>query len=189
MTTDTPFPANAHIENCRVTYRMSDQMGVVYYGNYLEMFEMGRSGLLRSTGFSYRQMEQEGYQLPVIHAALDYLSPARYDDLLDNPHVDRSPDPCSGRLPLSDHPERAKPGSVQGQHPPRHHRARRPPPAPFARVDGAAGITHGPRLKGHLHVPNRSNLFSQRPTPPPRGNRTGHRLVIDRPRASIINNC
>jgi acyl-CoA thioester hydrolase len=62
---------------------MTDQMGVVYYANYLEMFEIGRTDLLRATGLTYRQMEQDGYFLPVIHAACDYLAPARYDDLLE----------------------------------------------------------------------------------------------------------
>lgn len=68
---------------CRVTYRMTDQMGVVYYGNYLELFEMGRGELMRAAGLDYRQMEAEGFLLPCTHASLDYLSPARYDDLLE----------------------------------------------------------------------------------------------------------
>lgn len=70
---------------CRVTYRMTDQMGVVYYGNYLEMFEMGRVELLRGCGVSYREMEEDGYMLPVTHAACDYLASAKYDDLLEIP--------------------------------------------------------------------------------------------------------
>lgn len=68
---------------CRVTYRMTDQMGIVYYGNYLEMFEMGRTQLLKSGGHTYAQMESDGYLLPVIHASCDYLTSARYDDLLE----------------------------------------------------------------------------------------------------------
>ena len=67
---------------CRVTYRMTDQMGVVYYSNYLELFEIGRTDLLRAGGLSYREMEAQGFFLPVIHAACDYLAPARYDDQL-----------------------------------------------------------------------------------------------------------
>lgn len=67
----------------RVTYRMTDQMGVVYYGNYFEMFEFGRTELLRGTGFSYSQMEQDGFYLPVTRASAEYVAPARYDDLLD----------------------------------------------------------------------------------------------------------
>ena len=78
-----PSPTMAHLSTCRVTYRMTDQMGVVYYANYLELFEIGRTDLLRATGLTYRQMERDGYLLPVIHAACDYLAPARYDDLLE----------------------------------------------------------------------------------------------------------
>lgn len=77
----TPGQTGAAV--CRVTYRMTDQMGVVYHGNYLELFEVGRVELLRSSGLSYREMEEDGYMLPVVHAACDYLSPARYDDLLE----------------------------------------------------------------------------------------------------------
>ncbi len=66
----------------RVTYRMTDQMGVVYYGNYFEVFEFARTELLRGSGFSYADMERDGYFLPVTRATAEYLSPARYDDLL-----------------------------------------------------------------------------------------------------------
>jgi acyl-CoA thioester hydrolase len=62
---------------------MTDQMGVVYYANYLEFFEIGRTSLLRTSGWAYRDMEADGYFLPVIHAACDYLVSARYDDLLE----------------------------------------------------------------------------------------------------------
>ncbi len=68
---------------CRVTYRMTDQMGMVYYGHYLEFFEMGRVELMRAAGLSYRRMEEAGYRLPVVHAWCDYLTPGRYDDLLE----------------------------------------------------------------------------------------------------------
>ncbi len=67
----------------RVPYADTDQMGVVYYGNYLALFERARNELMRATGYTYRQCEEEGVMLPVIHAELDYKSPARYDDLLD----------------------------------------------------------------------------------------------------------
>jgi acyl-CoA thioester hydrolase len=68
---------------CRVTYRMTDKMGVVYHANYLEMFEMGRVEMLRSSGVSYRQMEEEGFLLPVVRAECDYVVSAKYDDLLE----------------------------------------------------------------------------------------------------------
>lgn len=66
----------------RVRYQETDQMGVVYYGNYFTWFEVGRTELLRSTGSSYREMEQEGVFLPVVEATCHYKSPARYDALL-----------------------------------------------------------------------------------------------------------
>ena len=76
-------PGGATVAICRVTYRMTDQMGMVYYGNYMELFEIGRVELLRATGISYKQMESEGFLLPVIHASCDYHLAARYDDLLE----------------------------------------------------------------------------------------------------------
>ena len=67
----------------RVPYADTDQMGVVYYGNYLTLFERARNELMRATGYTYKRCEAEGFMLPVVHAELDYKSPARYDDLLD----------------------------------------------------------------------------------------------------------
>lgn len=67
----------------RVPYADTDQMGVVYYGNYLTIFERARNELMRECGYSYRKCEQEGWMLPVIHAEVDYQAPAKYDDLLE----------------------------------------------------------------------------------------------------------
>ena len=58
-------------------------MGVVYYANYFVWFEVARADLLRSLGWSYREMEQEGVSLPVIEAHCLYHRGARYDDELD----------------------------------------------------------------------------------------------------------
>ncbi len=55
-------------------------MGVVYYANYLVWFEVARTDLLRSLGWSYREMEAAGISLPVIEAHCDYERPVRYDD-------------------------------------------------------------------------------------------------------------
>lgn len=55
-------------------------MGVVYYANYLVWFEVARTDLLRSLGWSYREMELAGVSLPVIEAHCEYQRPARYDD-------------------------------------------------------------------------------------------------------------
>jgi acyl-CoA thioester hydrolase len=69
------------ITEVRVRYAETDQMGVVYYANYLVWFEVGRVELLRAVGFSYRQLEQEhGCILPVIEATCRYRASARYDD-------------------------------------------------------------------------------------------------------------
>lgn len=67
----------------RVRYAETDQMGVVYYANYLVWFEVARTDLLRSLGWSYREMEAAGVSLPVIEAHCDYRRPARYDDALE----------------------------------------------------------------------------------------------------------
>ena len=64
----------------RVRYADTDRMGVVYYANYLVWFEVGRTEWLRATGWTYRDMEQNGIALPVIEAHCDYRQPARYDD-------------------------------------------------------------------------------------------------------------
>jgi acyl-CoA thioester hydrolase len=70
------------VSSVRVRYAETDQMGVVYYANYFVWFEVGRTDLLRSLGWTYREMEAEGFFLPVISAHCDYRQPARYDDTL-----------------------------------------------------------------------------------------------------------
>lgn len=67
----------------RVSYGDTDQMGVVYYANYLELFERGRNELMRACGYTYRECEADGVMLPVVHAEVDYRSSAKYDDLLE----------------------------------------------------------------------------------------------------------
>jgi acyl-CoA thioester hydrolase len=58
-------------------------MGIVYYANYLVWFEVGRTDLLRESGWTYRDMEQDGFSLPVIESHCEYREPARYDDELE----------------------------------------------------------------------------------------------------------
>jgi len=58
-------------------------MGVVYYANYLVWFEVGRTDLLRDAGWTYRDLEADGYSLPVLEASCLYRQSARYDDELD----------------------------------------------------------------------------------------------------------
>lgn len=67
----------------RVIYGDTDQMGVVYYANYLRFFEAGRNEFLRAKGARYRDVEARyGILLPVVEANLRYRHPARYDDLI-----------------------------------------------------------------------------------------------------------
>ena len=66
----------------RVRYSETDQMGVVYHGNYAQYFEMGRVEWLRNIGFSYKFMEEKGIMLPVVSLNINFKKPARYDDLL-----------------------------------------------------------------------------------------------------------
>lgn len=65
-----------------VRYAETDMMGVVYHANYLPWFEIGRTTLLKEQGLSYRDLETEGFRLPVLEISAKYLRPARYDDLL-----------------------------------------------------------------------------------------------------------
>ena len=66
----------------RVRYAETDQMGVVYHGNYAQYFEMGRVEWLRNLVVSYKWMEENGVMLPVVSLTMNYKKPARYDDLL-----------------------------------------------------------------------------------------------------------
>jgi len=71
------------ISRVRVRYAETDKMGVVYYANYFVWFEVGRADLLRNAGWTYREMEREGFALPVIEAHCEYHQSARYDDELE----------------------------------------------------------------------------------------------------------
>ncbi len=72
--------APASTTTLRVRYAETDRMGVVYYANYLVWFEVARADLLRTLGWTYREMEESGVYLPVIEAHCEYRRPARYDD-------------------------------------------------------------------------------------------------------------
>lgn len=64
----------------RVRYGETDQMGVAYYGNYAQYFEVGRVEALRELGMTYRSMEEKGVMLPVSEFCVKYLASAKYDD-------------------------------------------------------------------------------------------------------------
>lgn len=71
-----------HITQLRIRYAETDQMNVVYYGNYAQYFEVGRAECIRELGLSYKTMEERGILMPVISLQIQYLRPARYDDLI-----------------------------------------------------------------------------------------------------------
>ena len=66
----------------RTRYAETDQMGVVYYGNYPQYLELGRVEWLRSIGFTYKAMEEEGVMMPVVSLLIQYKKPALYDELI-----------------------------------------------------------------------------------------------------------
>ena len=66
----------------RTRYAETDQMGVVYYGNYPQYLELGRVEWLRSIGFTYKAMEEEGIMMPVVSLQIQYKKPALYDELI-----------------------------------------------------------------------------------------------------------
>jgi acyl-CoA thioester hydrolase len=66
----------------RIYYQDTDQMGVVYYGNYARYYEIGRTEMIRDLGFTYKQMEELGIMLPARSLKINYLKSAYYDDLL-----------------------------------------------------------------------------------------------------------
>ena len=66
----------------RVRYGETDQMGVVYHGNYAQYLEVGRIEWLRDLGVSYKKMEEDGIMLPVISLSLNYKKSACYDDVI-----------------------------------------------------------------------------------------------------------
>ena len=63
-----------------VRYAETDQMGVVYHGNYLAWFEVARTRMFKEIGLSYKRIEADGYYLPVLEVTAKYLRPALYDD-------------------------------------------------------------------------------------------------------------
>jgi acyl-CoA thioester hydrolase len=67
----------------RVRYSETDQMGFVYYGNYAAYFEVARVEALRSLGISYKSLEEGGVLMPVKNFEIDYLKPAKYDEMIE----------------------------------------------------------------------------------------------------------
>ncbi|WP_274364898.1 acyl-CoA thioesterase [Paenibacillus thermotolerans] len=72
-----------HTHRLRVRYAETDQMGVVYHGNYLTWFEIGRTEFIRDRGLAYKQAEELGLRMPVVDVHARYHAPAKYDDLVE----------------------------------------------------------------------------------------------------------
>ncbi len=66
----------------RVRYAETDRMGLLHHANYLVYFEQGRTELLRQSGRSYKDVEDEGFFLVLAKVEIRYRQPARYDDVL-----------------------------------------------------------------------------------------------------------
>lgn len=75
-------PIYTYTHQLRSRYGETDQMGYVYYGRYLEYFEEARTEMIRSIGFPYKRLEDNGIMLPVVHTQVDYKAPVFYDELM-----------------------------------------------------------------------------------------------------------
>ena len=71
-----------NLTSYRIIYGDTDQMGVVYYANYLKWFEIGRTELLRQIGVPYASIEEKGLRFPVTEVSCRYFRPSRYDDVI-----------------------------------------------------------------------------------------------------------
>jgi acyl-CoA thioester hydrolase len=70
------------VTSIRVRYYDTDQMGIVYYGNYARFYEIGRVEALRNLGLSYKEIEETGISMPVYDLTSRFIRPAKYDDVL-----------------------------------------------------------------------------------------------------------
>jgi acyl-CoA thioester hydrolase len=68
--------------NIRIHYALTDQMGVVYYGNYAQFYEIGRTEAIRQLGYTYKNIEAMGIIMPVVDTQSSFIRPAKYDDLI-----------------------------------------------------------------------------------------------------------
>ena len=73
---------NSHKTKIKVRYAETDQMGVVYHGNYAQYLEIGRLEWLSAIGISYKEMEANDVMLPVVSLNVNYKKPAYYEDIL-----------------------------------------------------------------------------------------------------------
>jgi acyl-CoA thioester hydrolase len=68
--------------NSRVRYQETDRMAIVYHTNYISWFDMGRTEFIRSLGYDYSKLEEEGIWMPVVEVGCKYKSPAKFDDIV-----------------------------------------------------------------------------------------------------------
>ncbi len=73
------YSTETHI---RIHYALTDQMGMVYYGNYAQFYEIGRTEAIRQLGYTYKDIEAMGIIMPVVKIQSHFLRPAKYDDLI-----------------------------------------------------------------------------------------------------------
>ncbi len=74
----------SHTHKMRVRYGETDQMSVVYYGNYPEYYEVGRAEAMRAIGIEYKVLEEEHHiMMPVVHMEINYIRPIEYDELIE----------------------------------------------------------------------------------------------------------
>lgn len=69
-----------HETKLRVQYYETDAMGIVHHSNYIRYFETARTEMMRSHGYAYDEMEKSGIYMPVLSVAIDYKTPAVYDE-------------------------------------------------------------------------------------------------------------
>ncbi len=90
---DYPLSHTAHV---RVNYFDTDQMGVVWHGNYIKYFEMAREELFREAGLPYVELEKAGIMMPIVDVTVEYKYPAHYDEVLSI--ETRVPEPPRSRI-------------------------------------------------------------------------------------------
>ncbi len=73
------YSTETHI---RIHYALTDQMGMVYFGNYAQFYEIGRTEAIRQLGYTYKDIEATGIIMPVVESHSYFLRPAKYDDLI-----------------------------------------------------------------------------------------------------------
>jgi acyl-CoA thioester hydrolase len=67
----------------RILYADTDAMGIVWHGNYVRFFELGRTEALREIGYPYREFEERGFRMPLYNVTVNFKRPAKFDDVLD----------------------------------------------------------------------------------------------------------